>query len=100
MTRSSGHAGNSRIRSGEPRARSSSTVGEPIGTVTQLDSSGEFGFIETADGEEIYFHRNSVLGDEFAQLQVGSRVTFAEKVGDKGPMASTVKLLGKHGLRT
>jgi len=75
-------------------------IGEPIGTVTELDPSGEFGFIEAADGEEIYFHRNSVLGDEFSQLQVGSRVTFAEKVGDKGPMASTVKLLGKHGMRT
>jgi cold shock CspA family protein/ribosome-associated translation inhibitor RaiA len=75
-------------------------IGEPIGTVTELDPSGEFGFIETADGEEIYFHRNSVLGDEFSQLQIGSRVTFAEKVGDKGPMASTVKPLGKHGMRT
>jgi cold shock CspA family protein/ribosome-associated translation inhibitor RaiA len=74
-------------------------VDEPIGTVTQLDPSGEFGFIETADGEEIYFHRNSVLGDEFSRLQVGTRVTFAEKVGDKGPMASTVKILGKHGMR-
>jgi len=26
-------------------------------------------------------------------------VTFAEEVGEKGPQASTVKLLGKHGLR-
>jgi hypothetical protein len=26
-------------------------------------------------------------------------VAFAEEAGDKGPQASTVKLLGKHGLR-
>ena len=73
---------------------------QPIGTVIRLDPSGEFGFIETADGREVYFHRNSVLDDAFSQLEIGSRVTFAEKEGDKGPQATTVKLLGKHRLRT
>jgi len=72
----------------------------PIGTVVRLDPSAEFGFLETSDGQEIYFHRNSVLGEGFSRLQVGSRVTFAEEEGDKGPQATTVKLLGKHGLRT
>lgn len=74
--------------------------GPPIGTVARLDPSGEFGFLETGDGQEIYFHRNSVLDDAFSQLRVGSRVTFAEEPGDKGTQATTVKLLGKHGLRT
>jgi cold shock CspA family protein/ribosome-associated translation inhibitor RaiA len=74
--------------------------GQPIGTVVSIDPFGEFGFIETADGEEIYFHRNSVLEGAFKQLQVGSHVSYAEETGDKGPQASTVKLLGKHGLKT
>ena len=73
--------------------------GPPIGTVVRLDTSGEFGFLEAADGQEIYFHRNSVLGDGFSRLRVGSRVTFAEEPGEKGVQATTVKLLGKHGLR-
>jgi cold shock CspA family protein len=73
--------------------------GEPIGTVASLDASGEFGFLEAGDGREIYFHRNSVIDDAFNQLQVGTRVLFAEETGEKGPQASTVKLLGKHGLR-
>jgi cold shock CspA family protein len=51
------------------------------------------------DGREIYFHRNSVLDGGFARLAAGARVTFAEEAGEKGPQASTVKLLGKHGLR-
>ncbi len=34
-----------------------------------------------------------------ARLRVGSRVTFAEEMGDKGAQASTVKPLGKHALR-
>ena len=73
--------------------------GSPIGTVVRLDPSGEFGFIETSDGREIYFHQNSVLDGAFSHLAVGTRVTFAEEVGEKGPQASTVKLLGKHSLR-
>ena len=73
--------------------------GQPIGTIVRLDPSGEYGFLETSDGEEVYFHRNSVLGDGFSRLSVGSRVTYAEEMGDKGAQASTVKLLGKHGLR-
>jgi cold shock CspA family protein/ribosome-associated translation inhibitor RaiA len=71
----------------------------PIGTVVRLDPSGEFGFLQAGDGQEIYFHRNSVLNDGFAKLQVGSRVAFAEEPGDKGPQATTVRLAGKHGLR-
>jgi len=68
-------------------------------TVARLDPSGEFGFLETADGQEIYFHRNSVLGEGFSRLQVGSRVSFAEEPGEKGAQATTVKLMGKHKLR-
>jgi len=73
--------------------------GAPIGTVVRLDPSGEFGFLETNDGREIYFHRNSVLDGAFPRLAVGARVTFAEEEGEKGAQASTVTLLGKHGLR-
>ncbi len=72
----------------------------PTATVVRLDPSGEFGFLETGDGQEIYFHRNSVLNDAFSRLSVGSRVTFTEEAGEKGAQATTVKLLGKHGLRT
>ncbi len=70
----------------------------PIGTIVRLDPSGEFGFLESADGREIYFHRNGVL-DGFSRLEVGTRVTFEEEMGEKGPQATTVRLLGKHRLR-
>jgi len=73
--------------------------GAAIGTVVRLDPAGEFGFLETNDGREIYFHRKSVLNDSFPRLAVGTRVTFAEEEGEKGTQASTVALLGKHGLR-
>jgi cold shock CspA family protein len=73
--------------------------GEPSGTVTVLDASGEFGFLESADGREVYFHKNSVL-DGFKKLAIGTRVTFSEEQGEKGPQASTVRLLGKHRMRS
>ena len=73
--------------------------GQPIGTVVRLDPAGEFGFLRSNDGEEIYFHRNSVLDGAFSDLAVGSRVVFTDEIGEKGAHATTVKLLGKHGLR-
>ncbi len=68
-------------------------------TVVRIDSSGEFGFLETSDGQEIYFHRNSVIGRGASKLQVGTRVTYVEEPGEKGPQATTVKVMGKHSLR-
>jgi cold shock CspA family protein len=57
------------------------------------------GFIETADGREVFFHRNSVLDEAFDRLTVGSEVRFVEEMGEKGPQASTVRLIGKHHLQ-
>ncbi len=62
----------------------------PIGCIARLES--DHGFIESADGREIYFHRNSVLNDAFDRLRIGSEVRFVEEEGDKGPQASTVVL--------
>jgi cold shock CspA family protein len=73
--------------------------GSPVGTVCELDPLGQFGFIRTEDDREIYFHRNSVLGDGYAQLSVGTRVSYAEEMGDKGPQASTVKPMSKHSMK-
>jgi cold shock CspA family protein len=73
--------------------------GQPVAAVKSLDASGEFGFLEAADGHEVYFHRNSVLDGAFGRLTVGTHVAFVEEIGEKGPQASTVRLLGKHSLR-
>ena len=72
---------------------------EPSGAVVRIDAEGGFGFIQTLDGREVYFHRNSVLNDGFPRLEVGTRVTFAEELGEKGPQATTVRVSGKHGMR-
>jgi cold shock CspA family protein len=72
---------------------------EPVGTIVRIDPSGEFGFLEAADGQEIYFNCNSILEGR-SNIGVGSRVSYVEELGENGPQASTVKVLGKHSLRT
>jgi cold shock CspA family protein/ribosome-associated translation inhibitor RaiA len=71
---------------------------EQQGRVSKFVAGEDYGFIETPDGREVYFHRNSVLDGAFDRLTVGSEVRFVEENGIEGPQASTVKLVGKHHL--
>jgi cold shock CspA family protein/ribosome-associated translation inhibitor RaiA len=64
----------------------------PHGRVSRLFPHENFGFLETPEGREVYFHGQSVVHDVFKQLQVGTEVTFVEKQGEKGPQASTVRM--------
>ncbi|HXW71289.1 MAG TPA: HPF/RaiA family ribosome-associated protein [Methylocella sp.] len=72
---------------------------EDHGRVSKFLAGEDYGFIETSDGREIYFHRNSVLNNGFEHLSIGCEVRFVEEIGEKGPQASTVRLIGKHHLR-
>jgi cold shock CspA family protein len=71
----------------------------PIGIVKMVDAEKGYGFLESADGREIYFHQNSVLDGNFRRLTPGTRVLFSEEIGEKGPQASAIDLLGKHAFR-
>jgi ribosomal subunit interface protein len=66
------------------------------GRVTRLFRDAGYGFIETSDGREVYFHRNSVADGKFDALAAGVRVRFAEELGEKGPQATVVHA-GWHG---
>ncbi len=68
----------------------------PHGRVIRLYTEAGYGFLETLDGREVFFHRNSVLGPGFSSLDVGTEVSFVEELGEKGPQASTVKIVGRH----
>lgn len=70
--------------------------GPPHARVARVFPDDGYGFLQTLDGRELFFHRNSVLNEGFRRLHVGSEVTFVEELGDKGPQASTVKLVGRH----
>ncbi len=67
-------------------------VAPPHGHVSRLYPEEGYGFIETDDGREIYFHEHSVLNNAFKKLREGTGVRYAEEQGEKGAQASTVEV--------
>lgn len=51
------------------------------GTIKKLVSDRGFGFIQQADGTDLFFHRSAVAGSGFDSLSEGQSVTY-EKVMD------------------
>lgn len=68
--------------------------------VAKLFPEEGYGFLKTLDGQDIYFHRNSVLHDDFDRLEIGTGVRFFAHEGDEGPQASTVQIVDKPGVRS
>jgi cold shock CspA family protein len=71
--------------------------GPPHARVSKLFPEEGYGFLETPDGREIYFHANSVIGPGLDGLKIGTEVHFVEESGEKGPQASTVTPVSHHG---
>jgi cold shock CspA family protein/ribosome-associated translation inhibitor RaiA len=67
----------------------------PLARVVKMFPIEDYGFLQTSDGREIYFHKNSVLPPGFDRLEVGTEVHYAEELGEKGPQASTVRAAGQ-----
>lgn len=68
----------------------------PHGRIVALYPEMDYGTIQTPDGREIYFHRNSVVEADFDQLAEQMEVRFHEEPGEEGPKATTVHVIGKH----
>ena len=68
------------------------------GRVARIFPEEGYGFIETSEGQEIYFHRNAVIEATFESLEVGDqvRLSIAEGESEHGPQATTVRPIGKH----
>ena len=66
-----------------------------LAKVSRIFPDAGYGYLETPDGREIYFHENSVLGGPFKKLKPGIRAQVVEEVGLKGPQASTVRIIKK-----
>ena len=56
-----------------------------------------YGFLRSLGGEQVYFHKNSVLHDHWEDLKVGAAVRYAPELGEKGLQASTVEETEKRG---
>jgi cold shock CspA family protein/ribosome-associated translation inhibitor RaiA len=71
----------------------------PEARVSKILQHEGYGFLTSDDGREIYFHKNSVLGRAFPRLKVGTTVRFVEEPGEKGPQASTVRIVPQHRIQ-
>lgn len=61
------------------------------GTVTDLRPAQDYGFLDSVEGRQLYFHRNAVLNADFDRLEVGEKVQYVQTVGVTGPQASSVR---------
>ena len=69
----------------------------PKGTIRRLMDRG-FGFIKTEQEEDLFFHRNDLVGVEFNSLSEGQEVEFEKGQGRDGrPQAVKVKLAQAEG---
>ena len=82
-----------------PREALAPGAEEMRGLVVRLFPDSAYGFLRGLDGEEYYFHRNSVLHGDFDRVAIGTEVRFAPETGDAGPQASTVQIVNKPGVR-
>jgi ribosomal subunit interface protein len=71
-----------------------------LGKVTRIFPGDGYGFIETSDGREVYFHANSVDDGAFNKLEPGFevRLLVGENESLKGPQAMKVTPRGQHRL--
>jgi cold shock protein len=62
------------------------------GAIKKLIGGKGFGFIQTEDGKELFFHRNDLQGVDYSSLKEGQAVEYETGTGRDGrPQAVKVK---------
>ena len=63
------------------------------GTVKWFNGGKGYGFIEREEGEDVFVHFNSIVGEGYRNLEEGQRVEFTVTQGQKGLQAEDVVLI-------
>lgn len=81
------------------RQRGDTKTHAPVlnGRVTRLVPDEGYGFIETPDGHELYFHRVNLANGDFDKLALGGDVHFLEDIASDGLQAKRVSADRNHG---
>jgi cold shock protein len=61
------------------------------GTVKWFSNEKGYGFIERAEGEDVFVQFSAIAGEGYKSLQEGQRVEFEVVQGDKGLQAANVQ---------
>ncbi len=64
----------------------------PQGTISRLNQTRGYGFINTPENEDLFFHRSNIKDAQFSLLQVGDRVTYSVQFTSRGPRADQVQV--------
>lgn len=62
------------------------------GTVKWFNNEKGFGFITGEDAVDYFVHFSGIVGEGFKKLEEGQAVSFEVTEGQKGPMATEVKV--------
>ena len=60
------------------------------GTVKWFNTSKGYGFITREEGDDVFVHYNSIVGEGFKSLDEGDKVEFEVEEGAKGLQAANV----------
>jgi len=63
------------------------------GTVKWFNNSKGYGFISQENGEDVFVHFKSIVGDGYRTLKENEKVEFVITNGEKGPQASEVEVI-------
>lgn len=63
------------------------------GTVKWFNAQKGYGFIQRAEGKDVFVHYSAIKADGYRSLEEGQQVEFEVVVGDKGPQAQNVNVL-------
>jgi CspA family cold shock protein len=63
------------------------------GTVKWFNASKGYGFISRENGDDVFVHYQSIVGDGYKTLEEGQKVEFMIGEGQKGPQANEVKVV-------
>lgn len=78
---------------GEDTSSAAEVMHQLRGWVDMLSTDRPFGFIETSNGERMFFHKgNMMIASEFDRLHIGMPVTFSIGANAQGPCADEVRL--------
>jgi len=60
------------------------------GHIMRINPANDFGFLRSAQGTQLWFHRNSVMNETLESFAEGDPVHYVEVIGETGPQASKV----------
>ena len=81
------------VAAADPQSSSAgSSRSNESGTVKWFDSSKGFGFITRESGDDLFVHFTAIQGSGYRTLEEGQKVEFAVGSGQKGPVATDVRV--------